>query len=176
MRLFCRSANSIRGQLDEAVEADEVENELQKRSPSLDKSFSVANSISDTEVGLPLKVFGRGNLCHPYLSLSYLDTLSQPCIRGYIIGATNALFKQKQGLAEVLVDVEKDKVDILDPELKKALHLSTEDLRFIDFISKHVSEDSEFDGIIYEGGDEWIRSQFRLYVLCLLRATLNAQK
>ena len=56
-----------------------------------------------------------------------------------IIGATNALFKQKSGVAEVIIDVEKDKIDILDAELKKALQLTTEDLRFIDFIIKQVS-------------------------------------
>ena len=43
-------------------------------------------SVANEEVGLPLRIFGRGNLCHPYLSLSYIDALSQPCVRGYIIG------------------------------------------------------------------------------------------
>ena len=54
---------------------------------------------------LPLRVFTGGNLCHPYLSLSYLDALSQPCVRGYLIGATNVLFKQKRGVADVVVQV-----------------------------------------------------------------------
>ena len=43
-------------------------------------------SVANEEVGLPLRIFGRGNLCHPYLSLSYIDALSQPCVRGYMIG------------------------------------------------------------------------------------------
>ena len=55
---------------------------LVQRLPSLTQTGAVANE----EVGLPLRIFGRGNLCHPYLSLSYIDTLSQPCVRGYIIG------------------------------------------------------------------------------------------
>ena len=55
---------------------------LVHRLPSLTQTGAVANE----EVGLPLRIFGRGNLCHPYLSLSYIDTLSQPCVRGYIIG------------------------------------------------------------------------------------------
>ena len=46
----------------------------------------LSGSVANEEVGLPLRIFGRGNLCHPYLSLSYIDALSQPCVRGYIIG------------------------------------------------------------------------------------------
>ena len=62
-----------------------------------------------------------------------------------MIGATNALFKQKSGVAEVIIDIEKDKIDVLDPELKKALQLTTEDLRFIDFIIKQVSLENGSD-------------------------------
>ena len=51
------------------------------------------------------KFYLLGNLCHPYLSLSFIDTLSQPCVRGYMIGATNMLFKQKKGVSEVIVDI-----------------------------------------------------------------------
>ena len=46
----------------------------------------LSGSVANEEVGLPLRIFGRGNLCHPYLSLSYIDALSQPCVRGYMIG------------------------------------------------------------------------------------------
>lgn len=58
--------------------------------------------------------------------------------------------------------------------LRKFLHLSTEDLRFADYIVKHVSEERHdvfLDGVGYEGGDEWIRTQFRIYLLCLLRTS-----
>ena len=135
-------------------------------------SLTHTGNITNEEVGLPLRVFGRGNLCHPYLSLSFIDTLSQPCVRGYMIGATNMLFKQKKGVAEVIVDIgkrealkiwnrflkntgcfsrprsiififsfsftEKDKIDILDPDLKRALQLTTEDLRFTDYLVKQA--------------------------------------
>lgn len=144
-------------------------------------SLSSICSISNQDLGLPLAVFGAGNLCHPYLSLSYIDMLVQPSVRGYIIGATNVLFKQKKGMAQVVVDIEKDKLDILEPELKKALQLTTEDLRFADNLVKMVWEDSSdskqhpdvfLDGVGWEGGDEWVRAQFRLYLVCLMRTSL----
>ena len=75
-----------------------------------------------------------------------------------IIGATNALFKQKSGVAEVIIDIEKDKIDILEPELKKALQLTTEDLRFIDFIIKQVS---------IENGSDIFLGNFQVFLLCL---------
>ena len=148
---------------------------------------NVANT-SNEDFSLPLKIFTGGNLCHPYLSLSYIDALTQPSITGYVIGATNVLFKQKRGIADVIVDVERDKIEIFDLELKRALHLTTEDLRFVDNVVRHVTtspsssvtgisapgegtisgrkHDVFLDSTLWEGGDEWIRSQFRFYLLC----------
>ena len=60
--------------------------------------------------------------------------------------------------------MESDKTEMQDPELKKALNLTTEDLRFVDNVIKHVSEESSdafLDGVGWEGGDEWVRAQFR---------------
>ena len=121
-----------------------------------------------------------GYLCHPYLSLPYLDILTQPSIHGYVIGATNALFKAKKDLSDVLVDIDEDNVMIKDPELRRALSLTTEDLRFIDNIIRIVSSDEQagefFEGSGWVGGDEWVRAQFRFYLSCLLRTSLLPQE
>lgn len=66
------------------------------------------------------------------------------------------------------------RIECQDVALRKFLHLSTEDLRFADYIVKHVSEERHdvfLDGVGYEGGDEWIRTQFRIYLLCLLKTS-----
>jgi hypothetical protein len=47
----------------------------------------------------------QGYLCLPYLSLPYLDLLGDVNVRGYIVGATNVLFKQKKQLIDVLIEV-----------------------------------------------------------------------
>lgn len=49
--------------------------------------------------------FSQGYLCLPYLSLPYLDLLGDVNVRGYMVGATNVLFKQKKQLIDVLVEV-----------------------------------------------------------------------
>ena len=47
----------------------------------------------------------------------------QPSIHGYTIGATNALFKAKSGLADVLIEIEEDKLEISSPELRLGFRL-----------------------------------------------------
>lgn len=126
--------------------------------------------------GLPLEVFRKGSFCHPYLSLTYLDILSDVRVRGFVIGATNYLFKQKRNLFDVIVEPDTAKIDIVDLELKKQLSLSTEDLRFADYLVKNTMEATSsgsvyLDGTSWEGGDEWLRYQFKVYLLHLLRTS-----
>lgn len=134
------------------------------------------------ECGLPLRIFSRGSFCLPYLSISYLDLISDTRVRSFVIGATNFLFKQRQGMYDVIVDMEENNIIIInDPALRKSLSLTTEDLRFMDYLSRQVKLDSskprdEFDLISQDitkwvGGDEWIRYHFRLYTLYLLKAS-----
>ncbi|XP_034948866.1 late secretory pathway protein AVL9 homolog [Chelonus insularis] len=126
--------------------------------------------------GLPLNLFNKGYLCLPYLSLPYLDLLGDINVRGYIVGATNVLFKQKKQLIDVLIEVESARIEATDPELRRQLHLTTEDLRFADYVVRHVAEprrDVFLDGVGWEGGDEWIRTQFRVYLLSLLRTAMQ---
>lgn len=67
-------------------------------------------------------------------------------------------------------------IQIHDPELRKLLSPTTADLRFSDYLVRHVTENREdvfLDGTGWEGGDEWIRAQFAVYIHALLAATLQ---
>lgn len=76
--------------------------------------------------------------------------------------------------------MEENTITINDQNLKKHLSLTTEDLRFMDYLSRHVRfeagqsrDDSDLisqDITKWVGGDEWIRYQFRIYTLYLLKA------
>ena len=44
-------------------------------------------------------------MLHPYLSLHMLHLLTDVSVRGFVIGATNALFRQKTHLIDVVVEV-----------------------------------------------------------------------
>ncbi|XP_013793559.1 late secretory pathway protein AVL9 homolog [Limulus polyphemus] len=140
------------------------------------KSMSLTSvlSLELDSCGLPLEIFKKGALCHPYLSLPFLDLLTNVNIRNFVVGANNVLFRQKKHLFDVLVEIEDSRIDIFDAELRKQLHLTTEDLRFADYLVRHVSDESSdifLDGTGWEGGEEWVRTQFKLYLLSLLRTT-----
>lgn len=134
-------------------------------SPSMVRDMSVngltnlAASVEFAECGLPLKLFTEGYLCLPYLSLQYMDLLSDPAVKGFAIGASNVLFKQKRQLFDVLVELSDLRIETPYFNLRRQLQLSTEDLRFADHLVRH--------GALQ--GDAWIRDQFSGYLLCLLR-------
>lgn len=117
----------------------------------------------------PVPIFENGNLCLPYISLPYLDMLQDPSVHSYVIGASNILFKQKRSLADVFIDTETMTIEVQNLELKRMLQLSTEDRRFIDYLTKHVSNPKEGA----EGSEQWIREQFSGYLVSLLRTSLT---
>ncbi|GAV06525.1 hypothetical protein RvY_16495 [Ramazzottius varieornatus] len=149
----------------------------QNRRASSTKMQPVRPSLNrKDEYGFPLEVFTKGYICHPYLSLAYYDLLNDPAIPGFFIGATNQLFlHHHKKFADALVDVAEGKVEVYDVDLKRQLQLTTEDIRFIDNVVKMVNDDangakaeSVFHGTGWEGGEEWIRSQFRAYLTGML--------
>lgn len=128
------------------------------------------SKISTEQWNGPFPVFDDGYMCLPYLSLPYMDILSDPNVIGYIAGTSNILFQQKKQLADVLIDVETTTIDYNphDQDFKKQIQLTTEDLRFMDYILRNVQNPKE-DA---EGSEVWIRQQFKYYVIALLRTSL----
>ncbi|KAG7258201.1 hypothetical protein CRUP_003690 [Coryphaenoides rupestris] len=127
----------------------------------------LVSGLEEDQYGLPLAVFTKGYLCLPYMALQQHHLLSDVAVRGFVAGATNILFRQQRHLSDAIVD---------DPELRRLLALTTADLRFADYLLKHVTENREdvfLDGTGWEGGDEWIRAQFTLYLHTLLSSTLH---
>ncbi|XP_017010797.2 late secretory pathway protein AVL9 homolog [Drosophila takahashii] len=135
---------------------------------TLASNLAALCAVNPDEYRAPVSIFASGNLCLPYLSLPYMDLLSDPMVLSYVIGTSNVLFQQKRQLADVLVDIEAANLDAHDPELRRQLVLSTEDLRYMDYIMKHVQSPKE-DA---EGSEYWIREQFQGYILALLRTAV----
>ncbi|XP_060103606.1 late secretory pathway protein AVL9 homolog isoform X2 [Heteronotia binoei] len=134
------------------------------------------SGLEEDQYGMPLAVFTKGYLCLPYMALQQHHLLSDVTIRGFVAGATNILFRQQKHLSDAIVEIEEALVQIHDPELRKVLNPTTADLRFADYLVKHVTENRDdvfLDGTGWEGGDEWIRAQFSLYLHALLAATLQ---
>lgn len=136
----------------------------------------LVSGLEEDQYGLPLPIFTKGYLCLPYMALQQHHLLSDVSVRGFVAGATNILFRQQRHLSDAIVDVEEAGIQIQDPELRKILSLTTADLRFADYLVKHVTENRDdvfLDGTGWEGGDEWIRAQFTLYLHSLLSSALQ---
>jgi len=188
MAKTCNTDNdSVKDEIDKL--SDPTNQEITKEDkPDESESDMIKDEISNlpflklnlASCGLPLQIFTNGSFCHPYLSITYLDILNDPRVRSFVIGATNILFKQKKSLFDVIVEVDGAKIEINDPELKKCLNLSTEDLRFADYLVKSSLESSNLpkannlnqsDKRGWEGCDEWLRYNFKVYLLHLLRTS-----
>ncbi|XP_004677200.1 PREDICTED: late secretory pathway protein AVL9 homolog [Condylura cristata] len=134
------------------------------------------SGLEEDQYGMPLAIFTKGYLCLPYMALQQHHLLSDVTVRGFVAGATNILFRQQKHLSDAIVEVEEALIQIHDPELKKLLNPTTADLRFADYLVRHVTENRDdvfLDGTGWEGGDEWIRAQFAVYIHALLAATLQ---
>ncbi|XP_033841983.1 late secretory pathway protein AVL9 homolog isoform X2 [Periophthalmus magnuspinnatus] len=139
-------------------------------------SQGLVSGLEEDQYGLPLAIFTKGYLCLPYMALQQHHLLSDISIRGFVAGATNILFRQQRHLSDVVIEVEEARIQTQDPDLRRALALTTADLRFVDYLVKHVTENRDdvfLDGTGWEGGDEWIRAQFTLYLHSLLASALH---
>lgn len=101
-----------------------------------------------------------------------MDLLTDQSVRGYTIGTSNILFQQKRQLTDVFVDVEAGTIETANPDVRRQLQLTTEDLRFVDHVLRHVQAPRE----AAEGSELWIRAQFQGYMLALLRTALQQQQ
>lgn len=117
-----------------------------------------------------MQIFRNGSLCLPFISLQYIDTIMDKTLNGFIVGASNILFMHKKNLFDVVIDVTNQTVDVIDPDLKKCLSLSTEDLRFVEHLIKGV-ECPRANGY---GTDCWIREQFESYFTSMLRTLYDS--
>ncbi|KAI5948041.1 late secretory pathway protein AVL9 homolog isoform X1 [Manis javanica] len=134
------------------------------------------SGLEEDQYGMPLAIFTKGYLCLPYMALQQHHLLSDVTVRGFVAGATNILFRQQKHLSDAIVEVEEALIQIHDPDLRKLLNPTTADLRFADYLVRHVTENRDdvfLDGTGWEGGDEWIRAQFAVYIHALLAATLQ---
>ncbi|KAK9452334.1 transport protein Avl9-domain-containing protein [Limtongia smithiae] len=145
---------------------------------TLKKSTSLRSSDRESLLafmGLPLQAFGKGGLFNPYTPLQQLETLTKADTKFYLIGSTNSLLlSQKEKFADILVNIDNNSVEILNPEFESPLQLTTCDRKWIDSISHAVDdtwsdEDNNDPGsIVFTGSEDFIRWKFEEYLMALL--------
>ena len=129
------------------------------------------------DCGFPLIVFDSPASLQPYVCLQQMDLLSNPTSSGRVVlaGVVNPLFeKQQRHVCDVFVHMEQGLMDTQDPETKSQLHLTSADLRFCSNVMEVLQEHQGSDEpMTFRGSSEWVKSQYRLYLLSLLAASEN---
>lgn len=149
--------------------SEKTEDEEKSQFDELDGPKQTINlpNIDPSEWFAPMNIFKNGYLCLPYISLHYMDIISDKSHNGFIVGASNVLFQQKKHLVDVLIDVPTQGIEFIDLELKKCVQLTTEDLRFFEHLTKGIESPKCDD--YQTGTDQWIRKQFESYFTSMLR-------
>ena len=126
--------------------------------------------------GLPLMVFESASSVQPYLCLQQMEWLSDPSSHPRLAGVVNPLFeKQQSRVCDVFVDGDQGLVYFQDPQTRAQLDLTSADLRFCSQLSQTVDENTGTDEpTTFPGSSEWVRGQFRTYLLSLLSASERA--
>ncbi len=119
-----------------------------------------------------LNIFSVSQSFQPYLCLQQMEDLKSPssCV---LAGVVNPLFeKQQSKICDVFADVSTGIVTVHNHSLKPCLHLSTADLRFCSILSETVCE-REANQSDWLGSNDWIRAQFKHYLISLLKTSLE---
>lgn len=148
--------------------------ETQLSKPALLKTSDRDNLLRF--VGLPLQLFGGGGLFSPFVPLQQLSDLRERESAFGLVGTTNHVFLESTDQFDIVVNIDKSKIERVAPELTSALQLSGPDRRFIQAINKTVDrswtdEESERwfpSNLGYEGSDDYIRREFENYLTGLL--------
>ncbi|OBA15734.1 uncharacterized protein OGAPODRAFT_37198, partial [Ogataea polymorpha] len=129
-------------------------------------------------MGLPLRIFGRGGFFQPYLTLQQIGYLTNENTSWYLVGCSNdIILHQKTQYADLVVNLDDASVELLSPQLKEKVALTSADRRFVDSLSDEVLAadevsvslaNSPMESQSYRGGDDFIRYNFEDYLIGML--------
>ena len=125
--------------------------------------------------GLPVMVFAAASSLQPYVCLQQMDRLTDSATSPRLAGVVNPLFeKQQNRVCDVFVDAEQRLVFPQDPQTRAQLNLTSADLRFCSLLTEAVQEHAGAEEpTTFPGSSEWVRAQFKVYLLSLLAAGEN---
>lgn len=135
----------------------------------------------DNEHGLPLNIFPKETSLQPYLSLQQMDILTNLEYSCVLVGAVNPLyFKQHDKLVDIVYNIDLNQLYTNNSHMHTMLKLSSADLRFFNVLleaARTQIESNEGELSVkptnWYGSEEWLRSQFKSYLLGLLATTLS---
>lgn len=125
-------------------------------------------------VGLPLQLFAGGGVLAPFVPLQQFDDLLQPETRYGMFGTTNNLFLTNKIDFDLVVDIDKNSIDIRNPQLNTLLKLTNADKAFAKNVANAAAKASQDEddwkpqSLGYIGGEDHIRYEYEVYFVALL--------
>lgn len=128
-----------------------------------------------TFMGLPLQPFGEGGIFNPYVPLQQFNELKAPETKFFLVGSTNSLLLSPQNkIADIVVHMDHDTVEIANNSLNSALTLSSSDKKWMEFVVSSVVDTWDPEdpwrpkGLGFHGSEDFVRQQFEDYIMGLL--------
>lgn len=124
-------------------------------------------------MGLPLQPFAKGGMFNPYVPLQQLDELKAPETEYFMVGSTNSLLMESK-LADLVVNMDDDSVEIRNSSLKNVLSLSASDKKWMDSVVSTVVDTWDPEdpwrpkGLGFQGSEDFVRQQFEDYIMGLI--------
>jgi hypothetical protein len=121
-------------------------------------------------MGLPLQPFSEGGMFNPYLPLQQFNKVNAPETKYFLVGSTNSLIVESCE-CDLVVKFDQGTVEFKDNSLKKALSLSTNDKKWMDYIIQSVVETWDPKdpwrpkGLGFHGSEDFVRQQFEDYIM-----------
>lgn len=126
-------------------------------------------------MGLPLQIFSEGGMFSAYVPLQQMNELKAPETRYFLVGSTNSLLLAPQNrVADVVVHIDNDHVEVLNTSLNGPLALSSSDKKWIDSVVRSVVDTWDPEdpwrpkGLGFIGSEDYVRQQFEDYIMGLL--------
>lgn len=126
-----------------------------------------------TYMGLPLQPFAKGGMFNPYVPLQQIDELKAPETKYFLVGSTNTLLIESS-LADLVVHMDNDSVEICTSTLKNSLSLSPSDKKWMDSVVSSVVDTWDPEdpwrpkGLGFQGSEDFVRQQFEDYIMGLI--------
>lgn len=126
-------------------------------------------------MGLPLQPFAEGGMFNPYVPLQQFSELKAPETKFFLVGSTNSLLLSPQNkIADIVVHMDHDTVEISNNSLNGALSLSHSDKKWIDGVVQSVVSTWDPEdpwrpiGLGFHGSEDYVRQQFEDYIMGLM--------
>ncbi|KXS14905.1 hypothetical protein M427DRAFT_57056 [Gonapodya prolifera JEL478] len=120
---------------------------------------------------VPLPLFTTGHILQPFTPIQILPKVAHPETLSFVLGTTSRVVEKRAG-AEVIIDVDACRIEVLSQDLEVAIALTPSDRRYIgdivNVVEKSPPRQATQANPMYIGSDAWVRYHLHTWLGSLL--------